>query len=72
MNNLIFAPRAALGDTARVVSRVSLHRPGASLRAVRAWLNEPTRHQPTPITGHMYGLLLRPVDRPDIDRGGPR
>jgi hypothetical protein len=72
MNISIFAPRAALGDIARVVPRVHLHPPRTSLRAMRAWLNEPARHEPTPIAGHMYGLLLRPTDRPDIERRGQR
>jgi hypothetical protein len=69
MNNSTLAPRA-LGDLAQVVPRVHLYHPRASLLAFRAWMNEPARHEPTPIAGHMYGLLLRPADRPDIDRHG--
>jgi hypothetical protein len=38
--------------------------------ALRAWLNQPGRNEPVPGTAHMYGLLLRPTDRPDI--GGSR
>jgi hypothetical protein len=34
-----------------------------SVHALRAWLNEPSRHGPTQIAGYVYGLLLRPVDR---------
>jgi hypothetical protein len=30
-------------------------------RAFRAWLNEPAKHEPTPIAGYMYGLVLRPA-----------
>jgi hypothetical protein len=53
---------------------VVLHRPGLRLsrptaRAVRAWLNEPARHEPVPTTAIMYGLQLRPGDRPDSGRG---
>jgi hypothetical protein len=48
--------------------KVDLRVPRVSARTVRAWLNEPPRHAPIPIAGHMYGLLLRPADRPDIDR----
>jgi hypothetical protein len=72
MNSSIFAPRAAVGDLARVVPRVHVHRPRASLQAFRAWMNEPARHEPTPIAGYMSGLLLRPADRPDINRHGQR
>ncbi len=32
---------------------------------LRAWLNGPSKDGPTPIAGYMYGLLLRPVDRPE-------
>jgi hypothetical protein len=72
MNNSTFAPRAALGDIARVVPRVHLHDPRASLRARIVWMDQPARHEPTPVAGHVYGLLLRPADRPDIDRHGQR
>jgi hypothetical protein len=72
MNHSTFAPRAILGDIARVVPRVHLHRPRASLQAFRAWMNEPARHEPLAIAGHMYGLLLRPAGRSDIERHGQR
>jgi hypothetical protein len=54
---------------------VVIHRPGRrhsrpTVKAVRAWLNQPARHEPVPSTAYMYGLLLRPTDRPDI--GGTR
>ena len=38
------------------------------VHALRAWLNEADKHAPARIDGHMYGLLLRPVDRPDLFR----
>lgn len=53
-------------------SRINLRLLRASRRAVRGWLNAPARHEPTQIAGHMYGLLLRPAERPDIDRRTPR
>jgi hypothetical protein len=31
------------------------------LRRLRAWLDESPSHEPTPVAGHMYGLLLRPA-----------
>jgi hypothetical protein len=69
MNTHILATQRPLAaPTIRVNRRV----PRVSTRAVRAWLDQPARHQPTPIAGHMYGLLLRPAERPDIDRGSPR
>lgn len=52
--------------------KISLRVPGMSTRAMRAWLDEPARHESTPIAGQMYGLLLRPSDRPDIDRRASR
>ncbi|MGO9902726.1 MAG: hypothetical protein ACLP0J_24240 [Solirubrobacteraceae bacterium] len=45
---------------------ISIRSPGhrrLDEHALRAWLNEPSKHKPTPIAGYMYGLLLRPVDR---------
>ena len=53
MNHSTLAPRAILGDIARVGPRLHLHRPRGSLQAFRAWMNEPARHEPTPIAGHM-------------------
>jgi hypothetical protein len=64
MNTHIFNARHALAAGTKVNLRV----PHINLRAIHAWLNEPGRHAPTPIAGHMYGLLLRPAERPDIDR----
>jgi hypothetical protein len=49
--------------------RPGLRLPRPSTKAVRAWLNEPPRHEPVPTTAIMYGLP-RPNDRRDI--GGPR
>jgi hypothetical protein len=46
-----------------------LSAPMVNRRALRVWLDQPGR-EPTPVAGHMYGLLLRPVDRQDI--GGDR
>ncbi len=46
-------------------SRLTLGHRRLNVHALRAWLNEPSGHGPTPIAGHMYGLLLRPVDRPE-------
>jgi hypothetical protein len=66
MNTHILTRRRPLVVTHRVPLRLS--RPTA--KAVRTWLNQPARHEPVPSTAHMYGLLLRPTDRPDI--GGPR
>jgi hypothetical protein len=55
------------------VSRpASLRAPRASLAALRHWLNAPADPAPTPIAGHMYGLLLRPTERPDIERSARR
>jgi hypothetical protein len=64
MNTHISTARRPLAAPTRISLRVL----GVRTRGVRAWLNQPPRHQPTPIVGHMYGLLLRPSDRPDIDR----
>lgn len=41
-----------------------------SARAIRAWLNEPSRHDAPPSAGGLYSLLLRPVERPDLHRNG--
>jgi len=49
-------------------TRINLRLPRVSVQAMRAWLDEPARRKPTPIAGHMYGLLLRPADRQDIER----
>jgi hypothetical protein len=51
-------PLAAAGHPALRLSR-------PSAKAVRAWLNQPARHEPVPTTAIMYGLQLRPRDRPD-------
>jgi len=64
MNTHILTTRRPLAAPPKISRRV----PRLNTRAVRAWLDEPARHQPTPIAGHMYGLLLRPAERPDIDR----
>ncbi len=50
-------------------------RPRLTLRSLpRAALNKLTKERPTTGTSHMYGLLLRPADRPDLasrdKRGG--
>jgi hypothetical protein len=66
MNTHISTRRRPLVLTHPVGLRLS--RPTA--KGVRAWLNQPARHEPVPGTAHMYGLLLRPTDRPDI--GGSR
>jgi hypothetical protein len=49
---------------------IGLHRSRPTVKAVRAWLNEPARHEPVPVTAYMYGLMLRPTDR--ADSGGSR
>jgi hypothetical protein len=64
MNTHSFTARYQLA----VPTRINLRLPRVSRPAVHGWLNQPTRHEPTPIVGHMYGLLLRPAERPDIDR----
>lgn len=64
MNTHSFTVRHPLATA----TRINLRLPRVSSRAVRGWLNEPARHEPTQIAGHMYGLLLRPAERPDIDR----
>lgn len=66
MNTHILTRRRPLVATNRIDLRLSRPR----LESVRAWLNPPARHDPVPGTAHMYGLLLRPTDRPDI--GGSR
>ena len=64
MNTHIFTSRRPLAAP----TNIHLRLPRVSLRAMRAWLDEPARHEPTPIDGHMYGLMLRPAERPDINR----
>jgi hypothetical protein len=64
MSTHIFATRRTPAAPLKFNLRFS--RP--SSRAVRSRLDEPARHEPMPIAGHMYGLLLRPAERPDIDR----
>jgi hypothetical protein len=64
MNTHISTARRPLAAPTRIRLRV----PRVRMQAVRARLNQPPRHEPTSIAGHMYGLLLRPSDRPDIDR----
>jgi hypothetical protein len=64
MNTHIFTTRRIASTLPEWNVRV----PRVPVCAFRAWLNEPPRHAPTPIAAHMYGLLLRPSDRPDIDR----
>ena len=64
MSTHVFSTRRRVAAPIKIDLRV----PHVSARAVRAWLNEPPRHAPMPIAGHMYGLLLRPADRSDIDR----
>jgi hypothetical protein len=64
MNTHSFTARHQLAPP----TSINLRLPHMSRRAVRGWLNEPARHEPTQIAGHMYGLLLRPAERPDIDR----
>ena len=64
MNTHSFATRHPLAAGTRFNLRV----PRPSRRALRVWLNEPARHEPMPIAGYMYGLWLRPAERPDIDR----
>jgi hypothetical protein len=64
MNTHIFTARHPLAAP----TRINLRLPRTSALRMRAWLNEPTPHEPTPAAGHMYGLLLRPAERPDIDR----
>jgi hypothetical protein len=66
MNTHILTRRRPLVAT----DRVGLHLSRPTVQAVRAWLNEPARHEPVPVSTYMYGLLLRPTDRPDS--GGPR
>jgi hypothetical protein len=68
MSTHIFSTRRRVAAPAKLALRV----PHVSVRAVRTWLDEPARHAPTPIAGHMYGLLLRPADRPDIHTRRPR
>jgi hypothetical protein len=63
MNTHSFTPRHPLAAT-----RINLRLPRIRARAVRVWLNEPPRHEPMLIAGCMYGLWLRPAERPDIDR----
>ncbi len=45
-------------------SRLTLGHLRLDVHTLRTWLNEPSKHGPTPIAGYMHGLLLRPVDRP--------
>jgi hypothetical protein len=49
-------------------TKISFRVPRLNVGAIHRWLNAPGRHAPTPIAGHTYGLLLRPAERPDIDR----
>lgn len=72
MNNSILALRANRVAAGPLGPCVRLHDPRSSLRAFRAWLNGPARCEPTPSAVGMYGLLLRPADRPDIDGRGQR
>jgi hypothetical protein len=65
MNTHILTRRGPLPVAGRPALRPS--RP--TVNAVRAWLNEPARHEPVPTTAIMYGLP-RPNDRRDI--GGSR
>ncbi len=46
-------------------SRLALAHRRLTVHALRAWLNEPSKYGPTPIACYMYGLLLRPIDRPE-------
>jgi hypothetical protein len=52
--------------------RIRLSDPRPSFGALRAWLNAPPRHEPMPVAGYMYGLWLRPAERPDVDAGARR
>jgi hypothetical protein len=67
MNNSILASREAVGDLARVVPRVHVHRPCASLCPFRAWMNEPAHHERT----HVEAVAAT-RGSPNIDRRGHR
>jgi hypothetical protein len=64
MSTHIFSTRHPLAPATKINLRI----PRPNRRAIHTWLNEPARREPTPIAAHMYGLLLRRADRPDIDR----
>ena len=64
MNTHGFAARHPL----TAASKIHVHLPRVSARALRAWLNEPARRESLPVVSLMYGFQLRRVERPDIGR----